>query len=295
VDIIQQLDLATTKKQGEVTTGWLREFSSIHMEECRQDYLHNVLAQKKGDPSTPHQSSVISKAPSLATVQEKIDSHTEELSMISQFDFNIHRFMDKVGRKVGMSAITLKIMQNLGLEKALPLLDASKMTRFLGKIYQGYRRDVEYHNDIHGADVLQMMFIIIKQGDLLAIGDLNELDLLSILIGCVCHDFAHDGLNNAYHVNSISERAIRYNDQSVQENFHVAEAFSIMNEKKFNFMSEFSRDEFKTFRKRCVGMILATDMARHVTDLSSFKSLLEQRNIREGANAMKIIDHSSAA
>lgn len=215
--------------------------------------------------------------------------------MISQFDFNIHRFMDKVGRKVGMSAITLKIMQNLGLEKALPLLDASKMTRFLGKIYQGYRRDVEYHNDIHGADVLQMMFIIIKQGDLLAIGDLNELDLLSILIGCVCHDFAHDGLNNAYHVNSISERAIRYNDQSVQENFHVAEAFSIMNEKKFNFMSEFSRDEFKTFRKRCVGMILATDMARHVTDLSSFKSLLEQRHIREGANAMKIIDHSSAA
>jgi len=40
-------------------------------------------------------------------------------------------------------------------------------------------------------------------------------------------------------------------------------------------MAEFTRDEFKTFRKRVVGMILATDMARHVTDLSSFKSLLE--------------------
>lgn len=60
-------------------------------------------------------------------------------------------------------------------------------------------------------------------------------------------------------------------------------------------MSEFSRDEFKTFRKRCVGMILATDMARHVTDLSSFKSILEQRNIKNGENAHKIIDKTSAS
>ncbi len=59
-------------------------------------------------------------------------------------------------------------------------------------------------------------------------------------------------------------------------------------------MQEFSRDEFKTFRKRVVGMILATDMARHVTDLSSFKSLLEQRQIKKGENQLKIIDHSSA-
>lgn len=60
-------------------------------------------------------------------------------------------------------------------------------------------------------------------------------------------------------------------------------------------MSEFSRDEFKTFRKRCVGMILATDMARHVTDLSSFKSILEQRSIKDGVNATKIIDKTSAS
>lgn len=76
----------------------------------------------------------------------------------------------------------------------------------------GYRRDVEYHNDIHGADVLQMMFVFLKQGNLLQLASLNGLDLLSILIGCVCHDFGHDGLNNAYHVNKISKRAIRYND-----------------------------------------------------------------------------------
>ena len=97
----------------------------------------------------------------------------------------------------------------------MPKLNNRKLTRFLGKIYQGYRRDVEYHNDIHGADVLQMMFVILKQGGLQTLAELNELDLLSVAISCVCHDYAHDGLNNAYHVNAISERARRYNDKSV--------------------------------------------------------------------------------
>jgi hypothetical protein len=43
-----------------------------------------------------------------------------------------------------------------------------------------------------------------------------------------------------------------------------------------------------------VGMILATDMARHVSDLASFKSLIEQRQIKEGVNSQKIIDRESA-
>jgi hypothetical protein len=44
-----------------------------------------------------------------------------------------------------------------------------------------------------------------------------------------------------------------------------------------------------------VGMILATDMARHVTDLGSFKSILESREIKAGSNSDKIIDNSTAA
>jgi HD superfamily phosphohydrolase YqeK len=81
-----------------------------------------------------------------------------------------------------------------------------------------------------------MMFVFLKQGNLLHLAELNELDTLSVVIASICHDFAHDGLNNAYHVNAISSRAVRYNDQSVQENFHVAESFAIINSKRFNFL-----------------------------------------------------------
>jgi HD superfamily phosphohydrolase YqeK len=57
-----------------------------------------------------------------------------------------------------------------------------------------------------------MMFVFLKQGNLLHLAELNELDTLSVVIAAICHDFAHDGLNNAYHVNAISTRAVRYND-----------------------------------------------------------------------------------
>lgn len=44
VDIIQQLDLArTTRKESQVTVGWIREFSNIHMSEVRNDYLENII------------------------------------------------------------------------------------------------------------------------------------------------------------------------------------------------------------------------------------------------------------
>ena len=35
-----------------------------------------------------------------------------------------------------------------------------------------------------------------------------------------------------------------------------------------------SRDQFKVFRKRTVGMILATDMAKHKADLTLLEQLI---------------------
>ena len=48
----------------------------------------------------------------------------------------------------------------------------------------------------------------------------------------------------------------------------MAESFAILNTPQYNFMVKYSRDDFKTFRKRMIGIILATDMARHVADLA---------------------------
>jgi hypothetical protein len=176
-----------------------------------------------------------------------------------------------------------------------PNIDEYLLGNFLAQMYKGYRRNVEYHNDIHAADILQMLYVMLTQGGLIDLAQLNELDLLSAVIASVCHDYDHDGLNNAYHVNAISERAVRYSDRAVQESYHVAESFSILNKPEFNFMAKYSKDDFKTFRKRMIGIILATDMARHTSDLAAFKNLMDAKQVKNGENASKLVDLETPA
>jgi hypothetical protein len=75
----------------------------------------------------------------------------------------------------------------------------------------------------------------------------------------------------------------------------VAESFAILNTPEYNFMAKYSRDDFKTFRKRMIGIILATDMARHVADLSSFKNLLDSKGVKKGLNAEKLVDFETTS
>lgn len=82
---------------------------------------------------------------------------------------------------------------------------------------------------MHALDVLQMSYLFLTQGGVQQWAQLNEIDTLSVVMAAICHDYGHDGFTNAYHVNLVSDRAIRYSDQSVQENFHAAESFAILN------------------------------------------------------------------
>ena len=94
------------------------------------------------------------------------------------------------------------------------------------------------------------------------------------MIAAVCHDLGHDGYNNTYHVNAITERAIDSNDGAVQEIFHSAELFRILSQDKYNFAVSLSREEFVVFRKRVIGLILATDMATHASNLKSMNAII---------------------
>jgi len=109
-----------------------------------------------------------------------------------------------------------KIMQDL--QHIMPptfAIKKDKLVSFLHTIYKGYRQDIAYHNDSHGADVAQMMYMFILHGNLGKVAQLNYLDLVSAITAAACHDFAHDGFTNGYHVNFVTDRAIRYHDEAV--------------------------------------------------------------------------------
>ena len=60
-----------------------------------------------------------------------------------------------------------------------------------------------------------MAFMFIKEGQLMERYQVEIIDCIALIIASACHDYDHDGLNNAYHVNSMSMRAVRYHDEAV--------------------------------------------------------------------------------
>ena len=49
-----------------------------------------------------------------------------------------------------------------------------------------------------------------------------------------------------------------------------------------------TKQEFKLFRKRVIGLILATDMAKHATDLAQLKTIIINNEISNGENVDRL-------
>ena len=126
----------------------------------------------------------------------------------------------------------------------LPMLDMNKLLDFVQRIFQGYHKNVEYHNDMHAADVMQMVYLFMTKGNLVSILKLTDMDVLVSLVASICHDYNHDGFTNSFHINLMSDIAVRFSDQSVNENMHAAESFAILNQQAYNFLKKFERDEY---------------------------------------------------
>lgn len=150
-----------------------------------------------------------------------------------------------------------------------------------------------YHNDLHGADVAQMFYLFIRHGNLAQIAQLNYLDMVSAITAAACHDYDHDGYTNTYHVNFMTDRALRYHDKAVQENWHASESMKVLRQKENHFTETFSEEEQKVLRKRMIGMILATDMADHLSHINMLDYKVKNKGIeRDKNNGALLIDNS---
>ena len=134
---------------------------------------------------------------------------------IEDFDFDIFDFESHVGRRNTLPYLVMSLISSLPFDLNNSLYNEDKMMKFLCEIQKGYRREVQYHNDLHGADVAQMSYVFIKEGNLKLLYGLEIIDLVSLIIASSCHDYDHDGMNNAYHINAMTNRAIRYHDEAV--------------------------------------------------------------------------------
>jgi len=144
-------------------------------------------------------------------------------------------------------------------ELELPILQS-----FLVGVRSKYRAN-PYHNFYHGFAVMQFAYHAIKQTEL--IDCMPKIDVLALLIACLCHDIDHTGHTNAFEVAAASELALAHNDQAVLENHHASTTFALLREPSMAIFSphhsKLSGDEIRALRKTVIACILATDMARH--------------------------------
>ncbi|CAI2359069.1 unnamed protein product [Moneuplotes crassus] len=152
-------------------------------------------------------------------------------------------------------------------------IDKKKLQNFLYAIQESYN-PVAYHNKTHATDLSQTLYYFLENCDVKEVCNLSRMEEMSMLLAGFMHDLNHPGYTNSFLINTSSPLALRYNDKSVLENYHVAMGFKIMKgSEQCDIFDRLSMRQNREIRKFMVDLILATDMANHFNKMFA----LEQR------------------
>jgi len=151
---------------------------------------------------------------------------------------------------------------------------------FLRRVEREYapRAANPYHCNIHAADVVQATHALLRLGGPGTSGSYTLLELYAILLAAALHDIRHPGINNNYHLNAMTDLALRYNDQSVLENMHASRASALLNpdvrgeqgeEGTSGILGVMTKEQRRAFRKNVITAILYTDMSQHFSHMGA--------------------------
>ena len=287
-------DLKNIGKEGR---GFLAKYSQVEDSERKEKDLILVKKSLKKysiDKTIPNFNSSNRRRStdlSLLVSPSIIARMYEQMSKIDKCDFNIFELDEILGIKTSIFMAEEILGRFPFIDNNIISIDTFK--NFITQIVTHYDRiNALYHNDLHAGDVMQTCFTIFTQGKLKEKMKLNDLDIFSMLVGALCHDYKHPGTNNLYQINTRSKYAMRYNDTSVLEMYHLAQTFKELQHDKYNIFKNFSPEEYRICRRRMIDGILATDMANHQKVLSAAKAKAETFNIKKGKNFEKIFEEN---
>lgn len=170
----------------------------------------------------------------------------------------------------------LLMLQTMFIELELPQkfdIPFPILRNFLYEVYNNYNA-VPFHNFRHCFCVAQMMYAIAWAVDLP--NKIGHLEVLVLIVSCICHDLDHPGYNNIYQINARTELALRYNDISPLENHHCSVAFRVLESPECNILASLDSTTYRTVREGIIRCILATDMARHNEILGQFNDTISE-------------------
>ena len=221
------------------------------------------------------------------------DFNFSSYSSIESKDFDIFNFESKVGQENTLYMIGSYIYKKFDFSK---IIKQKKFANWSKKIAAGYSRLNPYHTDLHGADVTQTCFISLLQDSVKEIAKVDNIDICSLILSCMCHDFKHFGLNNNFLKLTKHKLAIRYNDISILENMHISETFKLINSNPdCNIFFDVDKTTYEKMRKKMISCVLSTDMFYHSNHTQFMKDLIAKKDIKQEDNQqyMNLLIHAA--
>jgi len=184
-----------------------------------------------------------------------------------------------------LTALSVHLFESLGFVEHFNL-DAERLVRFFSVVEKGYGES-PYHNSTHASSVLHLLHSMLTLGGLLDVVAAKldaepKLVHMACLFAAAVHDYDHHGVSNDFHVNTASDRALRYNDKAVNEQHHIAAAFEVLAQSECNFLEALDAKDLKKLRRLAIQLVLATDMADHGATMKAFKDLCKSSEGEQG-------------
>ncbi|XP_044271443.1 cGMP-specific 3',5'-cyclic phosphodiesterase isoform X2 [Tribolium madens] len=145
------------------------------------------------------------------------------------------------------------------------------LCRWILSVKKNYR-PVKYHNWRHALNVAQTMFAMFKTGKMERF--MSDLEMLGLLVACLCHDLDHRGTNNAFQTKTESPLAILYST-STMEHHHFDQCVMILNTDSNNIFQALSTEDYRRVMKLVETAILSTDLAMYFKKRNKFLELIE--------------------
>uniref|UniRef100_A0A7M4EYV8 Phosphodiesterase n=2 Tax=Crocodylus porosus TaxID=8502 RepID=A0A7M4EYV8_CROPO len=235
-----------------------------------------LMTQISGVKKLMHSSSLNNTSISRFGVKtEKEDHLAKELEDLNKWGLNIFN-VARYSHSRPLTCIMYAIFQERDLLKTFKISSDTFVT-YMMTLEDHYHSDVAYHNSLHAADVAQSTHVLLSTPALDAV--FTDLEILAAIFAAAIHDVDHPGVSNQFLINTNSELALMYNDESVLENHHLAVGFKLLQEEHCDIFQNLTKKQRQTLRKMVIDMVLATDMSKHMSLLADLKTMVETKKV----------------
>eukprot|EP00095_Tigriopus_kingsejongensis_P004167 snap_masked-scaffold53_size449031-processed-gene-2.3 protein:Tk04167 transcript:snap_masked-scaffold53_size449031-processed-gene-2.3-mRNA-1 annotation:"hypothetical protein CAPTEDRAFT_180250" len=252
----------------------------------------NANSNSREDASSPEGVNVMSKIPGIADglkipgapmddrskygVKNADSPAMDEIMMtIPSWGPDLFRLKELTDNRP-LTAVTYTIFRDRDLLRIFQI-SPHTLVSFVMTLEDHYQKTVPYHNNVHAADVTQSINVLLNSPNLESV--FTPLELMAAIFSAAIHDVDHPGLTNQYLINTSSELALMYNDESVLENHHLAVAFKLVQNPDFDIFVNLTKKQRQTVRKMVIDMVLATDMSKHMSLLADLKTMVETKKV----------------